>query len=118
LTDVARIPTPYSYSLAITAGDFVFLGLHRGSGDDFATQFESTFEYMAQTLAEFDLTVADLMKVNVWLKHIKDLPEMEKRFFDHFDADRFPARMTSTTEFIDDDCLLMIEGIAYRRQDH
>jgi 2-iminobutanoate/2-iminopropanoate deaminase len=27
----------------------------------------------------------------------------------------FPARMTATTEFIDGDCLLMIEGIACRR---
>jgi 2-iminobutanoate/2-iminopropanoate deaminase len=118
MTDVTRISTPHSYSLAVAAGDFVFLGLHRGSGDDFATQFEHTFEYMAQTLAEFGLTVADLVKVNVWLKDIEDLSEMEKRFFDHFEADEFPARMTSTTEFIDDDCLLMIEGIAYRKQDN
>lgn len=118
MTDVTRISTPYSYSLAVAAGDLVFLGLHRGSGDDFATQFEHTFEYMARTLTELGLTVADLVKVNVWLKHIEDLPEMEKRFFDHFEVDRFPARMTSTTEFIDDDCLLMIEGIAYRKQDN
>ena len=39
---------------------------------------------------------------------------MEKAFFDHFPEGGFPARMTSTTEFIDDDCLVMVEGIAYR----
>ncbi len=109
-----RITTPYSYSLAVAAGDFVFLGLHRGSGDDFGAQFDSTLRSMAKTLAEFGLTLAHLVKVNVWLKHIKDLPDMEKRFCNYFDKDRFPARMTSTTEFIDDDCLLMMEGIAYR----
>jgi 2-iminobutanoate/2-iminopropanoate deaminase len=114
MTEITRMPTPYSYSLAVEAGDFVFLGLHRGGGDDFATQFENTFRYLEQTLAKFGLTVADLVKVNVWLKHIEDLPDMEKRFVDHFQPDSFPARMTATTEFIDDDCLLMIDGTAYR----
>ncbi len=115
MAETKRITTPYSYSLAVAAGDFVFLGLHRGSGDDFTTQFDNTCAYMQKTLAEFGLTLADLVKVNVWLKHIKDLPEMEKRFCNYFEQDRYPARMTSTTEFIDDDCLLMIEGTAYRK---
>ena len=115
MTELGRIDTPYSYSEAVTAGDFVFLGLHRGSGDDFATQFDDTFGHLRKTLAEFDMTLTHLVKFNVWLKHIKDLPEMEKRFNDYFEKDSFPARMTSTTEFIDDDCLLMIDGIAYRK---
>jgi 2-iminobutanoate/2-iminopropanoate deaminase len=117
MTETERISTPYSYSSAVAAGDFIFLGLHRGSGDDFATQFDDTFKYVEKTLAEFSLTLAHLVKVNVWLKHIEDLPEMEKRFCDYFEEDRFPARMTSTTEFIDDDCLLMIDGIAHRKND-
>ena len=114
MTTVKRIPTPYSYSSAVAAGDFVYLGLHRGSGDDFASQLDSTLRYMAETLAEFGLSLADLVKVNVWLKHIEDLPAMEKGFLRCFERDAFPARMTSTTEFIDADCLLMIDGVAYR----
>jgi len=90
------------------------LGLHRGGGEDFASQLDSTMDYLAETLAEFGLSLADLVKVNVWLKHIEDLPAMEKGFLDYFEADAFPARMTSTTEFIDADCLLMIDGVAYR----
>jgi 2-iminobutanoate/2-iminopropanoate deaminase len=115
MTKTERITTPYSYSFAVAVGDFIFLGIHRGRGDDFATQFDNTFKYIEKTLAEFGLTLALLVKVNVWLKHIEDLPEMEKRFCNFFEKDRFPARMTATTEFIDDDCLLMIEGIAYRK---
>ncbi|MEJ5312494.1 MAG: hypothetical protein WHX52_22235 [Anaerolineae bacterium] len=38
---------------------------------------------------------------------------MERLFHNHFAKDQFPARMTATTEFIDADCLLMIDGIAY-----
>jgi len=115
MADFKRIPTPWSYSSAVEAGDFVFLGLHRGLGDDFSTQFDDIFRQIKKTLAEFDLTLLHLVKVNVWLKHIEDLPEMEKRFNDYFEKDSFPARMTATTEFIDDDCLLMIDGIAYRK---
>jgi len=31
-----------------------------------------------------------------------------------YPSGEFPARMTSTTEFIDEDCLVMIEGIAIK----
>jgi 2-iminobutanoate/2-iminopropanoate deaminase len=114
VTTVKRIPTPYSYSSAVAAGDFVFLGLHRGGGEEFASQLGGTMDYLAETLAKFGLTLADLVKVNVWLKRIEDLPAMEKGFLRYFEQDAFPARMTSTTEFIDADCLLMIDGVAYR----
>ena len=114
MTTLKRVATPWSYSLAVAAGDFVFLGLHRGGGDGFTAQLEDTMAHLAETLATFNLALADLVKVNVWLKHIEDLPEMEKRFFDFFAEGAFPARMTATTEFIDADCLLMIDGTAYR----
>jgi 2-iminobutanoate/2-iminopropanoate deaminase len=113
MSTIKRIPTPYSYSSAVAAGDTVYLGLHRGFGATFAEQHENVFEHLRDTLAELGLTLASLVKVNVWLKEIKDLPEMEKLFRNHFEVDQFPARMTSTTEFIDSDCLLMIEGVAY-----
>jgi 2-iminobutanoate/2-iminopropanoate deaminase len=114
MKDIKYLPTPHSYSSAVAAGDYVFLGLHRGSGKDFNTQFHDTFKHLKTSLAEFGLELKDIVKVNVWLKNIEDLPEMEKTFTPYFQKDRFPARMTATTQFIDRDCLLMIDGIAYR----
>jgi 2-iminobutanoate/2-iminopropanoate deaminase len=114
MADVQYIPTPYSYSSAVVAGDFVFLGLHRGFGDTFTQQLDSAIEHMKENLARLGLTLASLVKVTVWLKNIQDLPVMEKRFTRYFEKDHFPARMTATTEFIDADCQVMIEGIAYR----
>jgi 2-iminobutanoate/2-iminopropanoate deaminase len=113
MSPITRIPTPYSYSAAVRAGDSVFLGLHRGFGEPFSAQCESALQGIRDTLAQLDLPLEKLVKVNVWLKNIKDLPEMEKIFHQYFAQDTFPARMTSTTEFIDEDCLLMIEGVAY-----
>ena len=114
MTAITHVPTPYSYSTAVAAGEFVYLGLHRGFGDTFAEQLASTFDYLQRTLAEFDLALDSLVKVNVWLREIGNLPEMEKRFRSYFVEDAYPARMTATTAFIDDDCMLMIDGIAYR----
>ncbi len=117
MKELRRTTTPFSYSAAVEAGDFIFLGLHRGFGPDFNAQFESIFGSIRLDLSKYGLDLADIVKVNVWLKHIKDLPEMEKRFCDYFEKDKYPARMTSTTEFIDKDCLIMIDGTAYRRED-
>ena len=113
MSPITRIPTPYSYSAAVRAGDTVFLGLHRGFGDTFPVQCEGTLQGIQATLAQLDLPLEKLVKVNVWLKNIKDLPEMEKLFHKYFAQGTFPARMTSTTEFFDEDCLVMIEGVAY-----
>ena len=114
MADVRRISTPYTYSSAVVAGDTVYLGLHRGFGDTFGAQLASVFEFLEGTLDDVGLALEDLVKVNVWLKHIEDLPEMEQGFRQYFEEGQFPARMTATTAFIDADCLLMIDGVAYR----
>ena len=115
MSGIKRVTTPFSYSSAVAAGDFVFLGLHRGFGDHFSEQIAGAFDAISQTLSEFGLAMDSVVKVNVWLKDVQDLPEMERIFGDYFAPDHFPARMTSTTEFIDADCLLMIDGVAYAR---
>jgi 2-iminobutanoate/2-iminopropanoate deaminase len=116
MTHIRHLPTPYSYSSAVSAGNQVYLALHRGFGEQFSDQFDGAMEALSSTLAEFELTLASIVKVNVWLKHIEDLPEMEKRFMLYFEKDHYPARMTATTGFVDADCLLMIDGIAYNEK--
>jgi 2-iminobutanoate/2-iminopropanoate deaminase len=115
MTTVHRISSPYSYSTAVAAGDTVYLGLHRGFGAGFADQLRGTFAGISATLGQLGLELSHLVKVTVWLKEIQDLPEMEKIFHEYFQDGTFPVRMTATTEFFDEDCLVMIEGIAYRK---
>jgi len=114
MTELKRIPTPWSYSAAVEAGDYVFLAMHRGSGDDFTTQFHGALTNLKKTLAAYDMKLADLVKINVWLKNVQDIRIYEKLFRDYFEEGKYPARMGATTEFVDDDCLVMIEGLAYR----
>ena len=111
-----RITTPHSYSAAVLSGDTAYLGLHRGFGDSFASQLDGTFAGLRGTLAELGMTLADLVKVSVWLRDIQDLPQMERQFTQYFEHDSFPARMTATTTFFDSDCLVMIDGIARSAQ--
>ena len=110
---VNRIPTPFSYSSAVVAGEYVFIGLHRGFGETFTQQIHDTFEHLNKTLLQCNVALDNVVKVNLYPKNINDLPEMEKVFCDYFETGRFPARMTTTTEFIDSDCLMMIDGVAY-----
>jgi 2-iminobutanoate/2-iminopropanoate deaminase len=110
---VQYVSTPHSYSSAVMAGDFAFLGLHRGHGDTFDAQFEATMKNLAETLSQIGMEIKDIVKVHVWLKNVSDLSQMEKLFRNHFVVGAYPARMTATTEFIDSDWLLMIEGTAY-----
>jgi len=108
------ITTPHSYSAAVDTGEYVFLGLHRGGGETFLEQLQSAFAGATDTLAQCGLPLTSLVKITVWLKDIADLPAMEKAVLDSFPAGHYPARMTAVTPFIDADCLVMIEGIAYR----
>jgi len=113
MSTITRISTPHSYATAVVAGDYAFIGLHRGFGESFVEQFEGTFAGLQKTFADIGVPLENMVKVTVWLKHIKDLPEMEQLFNNYFSEGDFPARMTATTEFIDEDCLLMIDGMAY-----
>jgi 2-iminobutanoate/2-iminopropanoate deaminase len=110
------LPTPHSYSSAVAAGDYVFLGLHTGAGKDFTEQFHDTIKNLKETLTHFDLELSDIVKVNVWLKNIDDVRIYEKLFKQYFEKDKHPARMGATTQFIDKECLLMIDGVAYREK--
>ncbi|QKW22855.1 RidA family protein [Kitasatospora sp. NA04385] len=116
MRETVRIPTPYSYSAAVAAGEYVFLGLHRGFGPTVAAQAESALDGVAETLAELGTGLDGLVKAQVWLRHITDLPAVEAAFADRFAPGAYPARMTASTEFADPDCLLMIEGVAHRGQ--
>ncbi|MEI8632054.1 RidA family protein [Vibrio sp. PP-XX7] len=113
MSGIKHVQTPFSYSSVVVADDYAFLSLHRGFGQRFEEQFNGAVLELKKTLEGIDLPLSSIVKVTVWLKNINDLPMMEKLFLQYFESDQCPARMTATTEFIDADCLVMIEGTAF-----
>ena len=57
-----------------------------------------------------------MVKINLYLKKLSDFDEAREVFFECFDKGCFPARMTTTTEFLDEGRLCMLDGVAYKPQ--
>jgi len=71
-----------------------------------------TFKYLEKALKEIELSLCDLVKVTVILKSIKDFKGMHDGWLKSLDSSCYPARMTITSDFVDDDCLIQIDAVA------
>jgi 2-iminobutanoate/2-iminopropanoate deaminase len=100
----------------VIAGDFIFLAHHAGGFDkqDIKHQTRAAMESVKRTLASVKATMSDMTQINLYLKKLDDFDGAREVFYEYFDKEQFPARMTSQTNFLDDECLCMIDGIAYK----
>ena len=100
----------------VVAGDFIYLAHHAGGFEkqDIKHQMNAAFERMKSTLKSVGATLNDMAQINLYLKNLDDFDQAREVFFEHFDTGNFPARMTSQTNFLDADCLCMIDGVAYK----
>lgn len=103
-------------SSCVLAGDFIYLAHHAGGFDkqDIKHQMRAAFERTKNTLAPVGATLNDMVQINLYMKDLSQFDEAIEVFYEYFDKDCFPARMTSTTEFIDPECLCMIDGVVYK----
>lgn len=116
---IKKIPTHYgddTCSSCVIAGDFIFLAHHAGGFDkkEIEHQMRVTFESMRDTLSSVGATLNDMVQINLYLLNLSDFPKARGIFYEYFDKESFPARMTLTTEFLSQDCLCMIDGVAYK----
>ncbi|MDR3085581.1 MAG: RidA family protein [Christensenellaceae bacterium] len=100
----------------VVAGDFIFLAHHAGGFDkkDIEHQMRAAFGSMRKTLASVGATLNDMVQINLYLLNLSDFDKARAVFYEYFDKDGFPARMTLTSEFLDSNCLCMIDGVAYK----
>ncbi|HCA28938.1 MAG TPA: RidA family protein [Ruminococcaceae bacterium] len=103
-------------SSCVVAGDFIYLAHHAGGFEkqDIKHQMRATFERTKSTLTSVGATLNDMVQINLYLKNLDDFDGAREVFYEYFDKGNFPARMTSQTDFLDDDCLCMIDGVAYK----
>jgi len=100
----------------VVAGDFIFLAHHAGGfeSNDVVHQMEACFERMSKTLESVRTSLNDMVQINLYLKNIDDFRPVRDVFFKYF-KNGYPARMTTTTEFVDSSCLCMLDGVAYKK---
>ena len=100
----------------VIAGDYIYLAHHAGGFDrnDIKNQMKMTFESAKRTLGSAGASLNDMVQIHLYLKNLDDFDEAREVFYEFFDKDCFPARMTSQTEFLDSECLCMIDGVAYK----
>ena len=116
---IRRMPTHCgddTCASCVVAGDTIYLAHHAGGHDkpDVEYQMRASFERMKQTLASVGATLDDMVQINLYLKNIEDFPKARDVFREYFSKDAMPARMSTTTAFVDPWCLCMLDGVAYR----
>lgn len=109
-----------SYSGFVEAGDFVFLSFCVGNvGKSIEEQIEGALNNMSERLAQVNLTLDSVVKVDVLLRDVWDIPVMEEIFKRRFKGN-YPARKTISTEFAHKGgpagLKVQIDGIAYRQK--
>lgn len=107
-----------AYSGYVEAGDFIFLTFCVGNvGETVERQVEGALDNMADRLKMAGLTLDAVVKVDVLLRDVWDIPVMEAVFRRRFEG-RYPARKTIATDFAHrggpQGLKVQIDGIAYR----
>lgn len=99
---IQRYPSdlPLPFSKVVRAGGFLFLSGQiamdeRGKplNGDIAEQTHAVLRSIAATLAEHRASLADVVRVTVWLADLQQFPAFNKVYAEYFGAD-LPARST------------------------
>lgn len=113
-----EIVEEYALSGFVEAGDFVFLGFCVGNvGQSVERQVEGALDDMENRLGKYGLTLNDVVKLDVLLRDVWNIPVMEEIFQRRFQG-HYPARKTIQTEFAhkggQEGLLAQIDATAYR----
>jgi 2-iminobutanoate/2-iminopropanoate deaminase len=116
---ISRLPSHVgdpTCSSAVIAGGFVFLAHHGGGYDvpDPAHQARAALTSLAGTLEAAGSAMSDVVQLHLYLRDAADL-RAACDVFPEFFGDAAPARTTTTSSFVDDACLVQVDGIALAR---
>lgn len=110
----------WAHSGVIEAGNFVFLGYCAGNiGKSFEEQVQGALDHMRERLEGVGLTLENVVKMDVLMRDVWNIPIMEKVFKERFNG-KYPVRKTISTEFAHkggaEGLLIQIDAIAYREE--
>lgn len=109
------------YSQAVKAGGFLYVSGQLPidpatgvfAGDDAAAQTRQSLTNLKAIVTEAGMTLADVVKVNVFLKDMGDFAAMNTVYGEFF-TENFPARAAVEVARLPKDALVEIECVAYR----
>lgn len=115
---IKRMPThcnDETCASCVIAGDTIYLAHHAGGFEeqDIAHQTRAAFESLKKTLASVSATLDDVVQIHYYIRNIEEFRKGADVFAEYF-PNGAPARMTSTSDFVDSRCLCMIDGVAYK----
>lgn len=102
----------YDLSTFVIKDDTVYIGHFGGGGSTVEEQMENTLKGLQEALRKIDLDLDNIVKLTVILKDIKDFNKVHGIWVKYFTAGNYPVRTTITSDFIDDSCLVQVEGVA------
>ena len=109
----------YAYSEIVEAGDFVFLNFCVGNvGSSIEEQVNGALNDMEKRLEKINLSLSNVVKMDVLLRDAWNIPIMEKVLKERFGG-VYPARKTIQTEFAhqggQEGLHVQIDAIAYKK---
>ncbi|MDC7223094.1 MAG: RidA family protein [Spirochaetales bacterium] len=112
------IQEKWAQSGFVVAGDYVFLGYCVGNvGKSVEEQVEGALDVMEERLKMVDLTLNHVVKVDVIMRDVWNIPVMEEVFKRRFKGN-YPARKTISSDFAHlggaNGLHVQIDGVAYR----
>ncbi len=109
----------YELSTFVIHDDVVYIGHIGGVTDEEGNLLSTTKEQMEQTLKnlngflnEIELSLKNVVKLTMILKNIDDFKEMHKVWKEYFSKREYPVRTVITSEFVNDNILVQVEGVA------
>ena len=108
----------YDLSTFVINNDTVYIGHFGGCDKDgnllttIEQQMEQTLKNLEESLKEIDLTLKNVVKLTVILRNIKDFHNMHSIWTKYFSKENYPVRTVITSDFVSENCLVQIEGIA------
>lgn len=120
---IKRVVVPpydkYDLSTFVVNNETLYIGHFGGYCDDngellstIEEQMEQTLKNLEKSLKEIDLGLQNIVKLTVILKNIKDFHGMHSVWTRYFSKDNYPVRTVITSEFVSENCLVQVEGVA------
>jgi RimJ/RimL family protein N-acetyltransferase/enamine deaminase RidA (YjgF/YER057c/UK114 family) len=110
----------FAFSSCVVAGDYIFTSHHAGFRAEEGVwpggveeQTEQCFRNLRRTLGAAGAALDDVVRTTVLLRNAGDFPKMNEVYRRQF-TQGYPARTTMMTEFLDWECLVQVEAVAYR----